>query len=466
MLAFRRAGEDDRAAQIAEKLIGADDLTCELAQVAAAALLRVDRVSEALLLCDRIPFADASPRLHLTAAQALLACDAHADIVIERLRAAEAKAPNDLPVLRLLGEVLLKAGRMAEAETVLGRAVLLDPASAQLRILYARALKFTRRPSEAADHLLELVQKHPGRHTWTRETASALVLAGRSDEARSLFSAMRSDKRASLANPFNESLLGLFRLTDRANLPQARLDRAWEIALRLGATDLERHVWERRVRWGNLADLLILDWLECNPERVDEVVVLLSGLDRVRTEILDAQSQGKGVILAAAHLGPLYTGPLALNVMGVSHRWLASAPSISEAANASTLISTSDQSESQVTRSVLDALQSGHAVTIALDGASNPAAPRTTFEGAKVTYSSFGASLAYRYGVPCLFTAPYWSQARIEFTVTALPMPESDEAQEAFANRWREAYLACVRDHFQRGPENLRLSGGIWRGLS
>jgi hypothetical protein len=67
--------------------------------------------------------------------------------------------------------------------------------------------------------------------------------------------------------------------------------------------------------------------------------------------------------------------------------------------------------------------------------------------------------------VPSVFCAPRWTGDRIEFVIEHLPSPLEDGDADSHAERWRIAYLDCLRRFLGGRPENLRLSGGIWRHI-
>jgi lauroyl/myristoyl acyltransferase len=169
------------------------------------------------------------------------------------------------------------------------------------------------------------------------------------------------------------------------------------------------------------------------------------------------------LILATAHAGALFAGPLALQLLDLRCRWLASTPSIEGMAYSDALISTSDQSESQVVRAAMRALDTGISIGIAVDGAMTMAAPRVPFEGQEVTYSSFAARLAHRRRARAFFVVPQWRDGHIAFDLSELPRATADEPLEPFLARWREEWFANLRRLLRGEPENLRLSGGIWR---
>jgi hypothetical protein len=67
-------------------------------------------------------------------------------------------------------------------------------------------------------------------------------------------------------------------------------------------------------------------------------------------------------------------------------------------------------------------------------------------------------------GASSAFVAPVWRpDNRLGFVLKALPMPEPEESANAYAARWQTAYFGHLRAFLAGEPQNLRLSGGIWR---
>lgn len=374
-------------------------------------------------------------------------------------------APENLRLNAAQGETLLRTGRYADALGPLSKACELAPGLAQVRSLHARALRYAGRYAEAADQALKLVETSPDALRWQRSAAAALAQAGRAEEAGRLFDRHLRARADRLPGSFAQALHDLDgRLDDASTLsatPPARLDWAW--SLRRGQEDVDRGQWERAARWGHLADRLILEWLECRPGREEEAMEILAGLDELEAFLRPLREEGRGMVVATAHVGPMYAGLMVLELLGVPSRWISSTPSIGGTSYASALISTADKSDAQVGRAMLRALNDGYAVCLAVDGAPNPAAPRIVFEGQEITYSSFAARAAHRLGLPSLFYAPRWADGRIIHAVEVLPESQPGEDVEVYALRWQEAYLRLLRDHLAGPPENLRLSGGIWR---
>src|SRR5690606_3797422 len=89
-----------------------------------------------------------------------------------------------------------------------------------------------------------------------------------------------------------------------------------------------------------------------------------------------------------------------------------------------------------------------------------------TFEGQEMTYSAFASHLAHRLGVPSVFYAPRWENGRVGYTLEMLPAANPGEDPQAYSQRWQKAYFERLREHLGGEPENLRLSGGIWRHVA
>jgi len=66
-------------------------------------------------------------------------------------------------------------------------------------------------------------------------------------------------------------------------------------------------------------------------------------------------------------------------------------------------------------------------------------------------------------GVPSVFYAPRWENGQVTYTLAMLPAANPGEDADAYALRWQKAYFERLREHVAGPPENLRLSGGIWR---
>lgn len=377
------------------------------------------------------------------------------------LQAGVSLSPGNIRLNSLYGETLMRAGHSEAALPFLRLCCEHSAALEHTRAMYARALRDSGQYTEAADQFLLLCRNESSRGRWDRYAVGALSQAGRGGEAAELYKSSMQVREGKLPASFQEALDGLDGRTDGPNIPQARLDWAW--SLRTGRLDKPRDEWERAVRWGNLVDHLMLDWLELRSSRADEVMALLDNLDDVEAFLEPFLASGRGAVIATAHIGPMFAGPMIIELLGIRARWLASTPNVTQSAYADTLISTSGQSEVRVAKACFDALKQGFFLGMAVDGAANFAAPRIAFEGQEITYSSFASRAAYRMQVPSIFYVPHWRNGRIRLTLEHMPSVEADEDSNAYARRWQQAYLAFVRKHLGGAPENLRASGGLWR---
>ncbi|KRA01180.1 MAG: tetratricopeptide repeat protein [Achromobacter sp.] len=467
MMAFVRNGDVADASGIAASL-DPDKLPNErVATMAVRALLADGRTAAAIRLGDgALSAGQDCAALRSSLGLAHLRRGTEADRKTHALAHFEAglqAAPDDVRLLTLHGETLLRAGRYKDSVAPLARAIELAPDLEQTRGLYARALRYTLQYDAAAEQMMFLLKKSPDNLLWQRSAIGALSQAGRKDEAEALFEQYVAKRGARLPETFQEALARMEEQLDTAPIPQARLDWAWSMR---GDKDIDRATWERRARWGHLIDHLLFDWLECREERVEEAMAMLGELDTGERFFAPLLAAGRGVVVATAHVGPMYAGLMALELVGIPSRWLASAPSIARSSYAEALISTADQTEAQVAKACMRAINSGFVLCLAIDGAANPAAPRTTFEGQDVTYSGFAAHLAHRMGVPSVFYAPRWENGQVAYTLEMLPAANPGEDADAYAQRWQKAYFERLREHVAGPPENLRLSGGIWRHVT
>lgn len=381
--------------------------------------------------------------------------------ILGMMRASDIAKSNNARDLRKMGFALLRAGREREAVPVLERALALSPNSNGIRALYARALRQSERYAEAAEQFKKLLPSHPEAHNFHRYAAGALSLAGQTEEAAALFDNFVQRRRARMSDNFEQGFAALWDKADSHQVPRENLDWAWQ--LRRDKKD-DRAEWERRAKWGYLADQFIIDWIECRDDQIQDAMMKLANLDEAEGK-LSKVDYSRGAILASAHIGPMFAGPLALELLGIESRWLASTPGSIRTSYGKRLISTSDQTGAEVARQTLRTLGEGKAVVIAIDGAIALSAPRVPFEGQHVTLSSFAPRLVHRLGVPSLFVAPRWENGNIGFVVEEMPAPEEGEEVDAYVERWQNRFLDHLRDFLSGEPENLRLAGGIWRHI-
>ncbi|MFM0327126.1 tetratricopeptide repeat protein [Caballeronia glebae] len=465
LMALTRGGQKATSARAAARLDPSLFRNERVAAGVVQSLLGDDRFDAAIAAGERAlqgGFDGAALRSQL--GQAYLARGARDDRAVSALEHFEQGvllAPDDVRLASLHGKCLLGVGRYVDAIAPLQHACELAPNLDHPRAMLARAYRHSGRYTEAAETLLKLVKVQPERSRWQRLAIAALSQAGRDDEAGSLYDAYLRKRADALPDSFADALSQLEEKIDGAPVPRARLDWAW--SLREDSPAMDRTAWERAACWGYLVDHLLLEWLECREDKAEEAMAVLGDLDEAERFLEPIRSQNKGFLIATAHVGPMYAGLMALELLGIPSRWLASMPSVARASYASALISTADQTETQVAKQCLRALDAGLAVCLAIDGAPSPSAPRITFEGQEITYSSFAARTAHRLGMPSIFYVPRWKNGKVVPTLAMLPEPRRGEDVEDYALRWQSTYLSLLREQLSGSPENLRLSGGLWR---
>lgn len=462
LLALTRSGRAEQAGDLAQQMADSEIDGEDMAAAIVRTLVETGREDKAIQVGERMleeGWEHEQIRSNLGRAYIGAHREDRYDRAIEHLTAGLRIEPDDVRMNMSMGEALLRSRQYEAALPYLARSCELQPKAPQQRALYARALKQVGRYAEAAHQFRTLLELHPSSPRWSRYAAGALSQAGRRKEAAELFDRFVADRKAALPRNFDQGLKSLWDKIDTVQIPKARIDWAWSLS-QLGMNDREE--WERRAKWGHLADHYLLDWLECRDDRVQDAMMKLADLGDAERKLAEID-RSRGMILASAHVGPMYAGPLALELLGVRSRWLASTPTVARTAYASSLISTSEQDDMQVGKAFMLSLRKGFSVVIAVDGAINLAAPRVPFEGQEITYSSFAARTAHRLGVPSVFAAPRWEGERIGFVIERMPDAMDGESADDHAERWKEAFLTALRNFLGGAPENLRLSGGLWR---
>lgn len=398
-------------------------------------------------------------------AQILMARDAD-DLEVEpHLATALEHDPSNIRSNQLLAKILLRSGRHEDAIVRLERAAQAAPNSPNLKVELANALSAAGRHGEAAEMMAVVTRMRPDEAVWQRMAAGMFSRAGREREAEEIYANSVRLREIRLPARLADGLAQLWERTEEADLPRARLDWAWGLTVKYTPAEKlpERTQWEREAAWGHLADNLILDWLECRTERAEEIAELCDDLSQIAQSLRNALDQGNGVLLASAHIGAMFAGPVLLATSGLPFQWLASTPGLKSLRYADTLISTSDQSPQRVAAKAMRALRQQNVVTIALDGSTDHTAPRIPFEGKRIAYTDFGSRAVMRTSAQSFFVAPYWRDNRIRVTLTALPMIAAGQDFGEFSAAWNTAYFDCIRSCFSQGGRNLRLNGGFWR---
>lgn len=225
-------------------------------------------------------------------------------------------------------------------------------------------------------------------------------------------------------------------------------------ALGLQGRGLRR--WLRRAWWGKEAGLAVDDCL--TGMRAPEVWRRLLPVDW--TPIDRVSGDGRGLILAGAHLGPpgvaarLVGERLPETLFLVDRLW-ADAPERS--------LRTVEHAEPRAW-SLAEAhlhLRRGGIVYLAADGCGGEQRVPRSFLGRSIRLGTGAAVLARMSGARSLPITALWEGTRIRIECGAPIAPSATDAV-AWQGEWIDAFLAWLAGKFAGPAENLRLSGGLW----
>lgn len=392
----------------------------------------------------------------LLLARAHAALGAHED-ALAAAEGASAARPGDPYATAILCEAALAAGR---PDLVLPAVSALPEGKRTVGILLreAEAREGVGDLQGAAISFGAVLDKDPMNAPIRRRMIGLLQRSGRKQDAISLYREGVSLTAERL--PDNaEDLLGSRRET-RADVkvPQGRIEWVRQATkVPLEPRDVEDVL---------SLDLGILGWIQARPEELGELAsrVRLSG--SARDMITDIHLTGRGVLIAAAHIGLMYGGPLAMISTGLRFGFVASMPPIDLPGVSEHLISVSGRERSSVAREVISRVHAGEAVAIAIDGSGAPGYRSCEIFGHPVPVSDICARLSVRLRVPALFPKILpGPDGTITVDLSALPAPMEGEAEEAFTERWLRAWSTEVEDFLTEHPTCMRGSGGFWNTI-
>lgn len=381
----------------------------------------------------------------------------------EALERAHQLNPSHPQIRVLLSQACLRAGRTAQALEALNLEPLtFDAEPESVRSQAAQVFSAAGRHLDAADAYRTLVDANPGHTGWKRAYVSALVLGGAEAEAEAWY---QEELETRIANGYASFADGLAEIEGRledAPIPAMRFDWAWQRLTALGCLPPDRAEWERRCRWVTLADHLTVDWLEARTAEADQIRQRMHGVEEAASRLAELGAGGRGIFLAAAHVGALFAGPLGLATSDLKFRWVASTPSVSTLPGSEQLISTFSQNRLRLAKNLLRAVRNGEVVSVALDGTEAAAARPVRFYGGTIMLSDFVPRVIHQSGALSFFPQVLWEGDQITVKLVDLPQPNQGEAQEAFIERWFGGFVETLADVFRHHPDNLRLSGGFW----
>ncbi|MDX8354316.1 CDC27 family protein [Cognatiyoonia sp. IB215182] len=338
-------------------------------------------------------------------------------------------------------------------------------------VLYAKCLRQLRRYDEAVAVLDPIVEAPDVAESVLRFATGVYLLAGDARKADTLDARSKSSAKRRIPSNLMTALDGLSARLPQADIRQARLDWSWQHVRASAKVPVDQQAWEDQVRWINLADNLFRDCLEHVPSEIGAIADLIDGTAENTRVLTEARREERGVILATAHVGALFAGPVALAETGLPVSIVASTPDVDggrvSAYENARLISATSNDVLSLTRTILRHLAENRVVVIAIDGTSFPGMPRYDLFDRSIALSDFVPRRVFKANVPSFYTDVRWLNGRLHAELTQMPVPvdQDSEAEDKFVAQWMRAYVTEIEHLFGNSSHNLRMSGGFWNTI-
>lgn len=394
-----------------------------------------------------------------TAEDFLLLARAHT-VLSEHLLAVQAAErgvaarPGDPYLTAILCDAALSAGQPERVQS----AVATLPEERRTAGILLRQAEARERVGDlegAAMTLDVLLNKEPMNAPVRRRLIGLLRRSGREHEALSRYregvrltgSRLPDDPAALFSTPLETGLAG--------PIPSGRLD--W---LRQATS---APVTSREARDLLSLDLGLLAWIQARPERVGEMASRVRLSRNAQNFVLERQVTGRGALIAGAHVGLLYGGPLAMLSVGLRFGFVASMPPIDLPGVSKHLISLAGRERLAVARTVIARVRDGETVAIAIDGAGAPGYRTCEIFGHTIPVSDICARLSARLRVPTVFPRILpGPDGTIWVDLAPLPTIQSGEAEDRFVEGWLNAWSSEVEAFLTEHPRGMRGTGGFW----
>lgn len=226
----------------------------------------------------------------------------------------------------------------------------------------------------------------------------------------------------------------------------------------LGIGPGQEESWYRSAWWGLYArQLLSHYWAR---DRLDEVLSLIEPVDW--TPLDAAIESGKGVILASAHIGPVFTPALALQHSRFPFLGLSGSPQVVAAFPSTMLpVYSRDASKLSTVRALMHLRRNG-VLLAAPDGHMGGKAIIASFLNQRVRLCVGVGELARLSGaLTCWFSATWAAPDRIRVIIEPIPAPAEEGDQWLF--QWLGAYLSRMGHQMKNKPADLGFKYGVWR---
>lgn len=465
MLALGRAGDRGLAVEAARAAGLGGFCGLRLAAVAADAFTKAGHPSEAIAALEAAGVrngTDARAWYELARARQRLG-DAPVDSLADA-RHALALAPGNLRAIELVARLHLDCDH-PEAAINLLTDLPESRQNASVSFLLVEAYSAVGSLDLAATCARRLAADHLASQPMIRRLSAVLHRAGQDDLARDLYLESLAIRRGGLPDRLADGVATRMRGPATA-LPLQRLDWLWQVLLARNCAPADHAAWVREVTAVAAIDRLILDWMECRPDPGADLAALISGVVPAQDMVASALQDGKGVFIAAAHVGLLFGGLAALALGDLPMAFVASAPELGRLAKDGNLISTSTQDKGEIARALIRASRAGKVVAVAIDGA--PARTGATYPlfDRQIVLSDFIPRLAWKSGTASFFPSVIWDGHHARLTLSALPSPKGFPSVEAFVAVWMRAFLDRLESLLLDHPGSARASGGFWGNIA
>jgi tetratricopeptide (TPR) repeat protein len=468
MLAFGRTGDRATAAEAGRLALLGDPQDLKLAATVADTLTQAGRPTEAMGALKAAAVRDSDdPRAWYELARATHASGAKADQTLVDARRALELDPQNLRIIELVARLTLDLDMPQQA------LALLEPLTGLQRnltvsLLLVEALLAAGRLDEGLSLALQLAETSSTSIPVSRRITALLSKADLTEQARSVYRRNLDIRQGRLPASFAEGMADILSQDHpkAPEIPPQRIDWLWSQLEASNRVPAGRVIWERELRQVTALDRLILDWIECRPEALGDATDFIDGIAPAAAILKKAQAEGRGVFVAAAHIGLLFGSLAALAGTGLPMTFVASVPNLGQAAHEAHLVSTSGQDEGTIGRALFRSIKAGKVVSVAIEGSAASGGTRYPLFDRMIPLSTFIPRLAWKTHTPSFFPLVAWTGQRAEVTLTRLPDPDRFKTVDAYETAWTRAYLKSLETALLDHPGSARAAGGFWASIN
>jgi tetratricopeptide (TPR) repeat protein len=372
------------------------------------------------------------------------------------------RASLDPNVRIWLAEDLIRADRFEEALEVIDDARALTPDDSVLfhvEVIAATALDALAREEDAIAHYNRAALLKPDEWVLQRLTIYDRE-QGLWPQCRPRLLELQKICTRRLPATLKEGLRAIWQQVGKSQSPESAVDWAWEHADR---EKWDHGEWLAAVEWGRWAHPLLVDWWRWAPERADEILALIDPPDL--TPIREAIAQGRGCVLACAHVGAVSVGVEFLQRSGLPFTSVGFAGTERVVEHRRERRITITANRVATARAVRNALIAGDVIAWTMD---SPVGETVTFEllGRPMRFVAAPPKFIARYASASFWCQTLWRGDRIVIEIERLPDYVAGESDEDWTRRWYGAYLNRLERVVRGDPRNLLCLAGMWLSFS